>query len=183
MMHYIFPTIYWHFHVGQIDFGDLKDRCIVNDEWNCLIETSRGVTYDWNHFFDKIVPYFNQIPLKKKSHLNFDEPWMNLYTKGCYQESHQHISDGNQLSYCYFSKLPEGSGKFCFWNEQFRNYGSNRLREFLNCDEETIEWFFPDVVEGDLLVFPSFLIHQVTYHGVDEPRITVSGNFKVTQEI
>jgi hypothetical protein len=42
-----------------------------------------------------------------------------------------------------------------------------------------VEWGFPDVKEGDLLIFPSFLIHQVTYHGVDDLRVTVSGNVKM----
>ena len=44
---------------------------------------------------------------------------------------------------------------------------------------DVVEWGFPDVKEGDLLIFPSFLIHQVTYHGVDDLRVTVSGNVKM----
>jgi len=42
-----------------------------------------------------------------------------------------------------------------------------------------VEWGFPQVQQGDLLIFPSFLIHQVTYHGIDEPRVTVSGNVRM----
>ena len=177
MIQYCFPTIYWHFHLGNIDFNNLEKSCVVNKEWNCLVKTSRGINYDWNLFLKTIQPYFLQLPFKQKGSLNFSEPWMNVYTKGCYQEPHHHISDGHQLSYCYFSKLPKDSGKFGFWNEQFRSYCSNGLQEILNT--EVVEWGFPEVKEGDLLIFPSFLIHQVTYHGIDKSRVTVSGNVKM----
>lgn len=181
MMQYCFPAIYWHFHVGQIDFGDLESKCVVNDEWNCKVKTSRGVEYDWNKFVQTIQPFFNQLPYKEENLLNFTIPWMNVYTNGCYQEAHQHVSHGNQLSYCYFSKLPENSGKFGFWNELFRSYSYSGLYETMNLD--LVEWGFPEVKEGDLLIFPSFLIHQVTYHGIDDVRVTVSGNVKIIDSI
>lgn len=177
MIQFCFPTTYWHFSIGNIDFKTLESKCIINTEWNCLVKTSRGVEYNWNEFLQTIQPYFLQLPFKKEGSLSFSEPWMNVYESGCYQEPHQHISGGYQLSYCYFSKLPEGSGKFGFWNEQFRSYCSNELNEIMNLD--VVEWGFPDVKEGDLLIFPSFLIHQVTYHGLDELRVTVSGNVKM----
>ena len=177
MMQLCFPTVYWHFSVGSFDFGGLENQCEINTEWNCLLKTSRGVKYDWNPFLKKIQPYFLQLPFKKQGSLKFDDPWMNLYTKGCYQEAHQHVRGGNQLSYCYFSKLPEGSGKFGFWNDQFRNYCGNGLEEIV--DMNLVEWGFPEIQEGDLIIFPSFLIHQVTYHSIDESRVTVAGNVRM----
>ena len=38
------------------------------------------------------------------------------------------------------------------------------------------EWWYPDLNEGDLLIFPSSLTHHVTLHKIDDERITVSGN-------
>ena len=181
MMQYCFPTVYWHFHVGQIDFGDLENKCVVNKEWNCNVKTSRGVEYDWNQFLQTIQPYFTLLPHKKQGSLNFSDPWMNVYGKGSYQEAHQHVLSGEQLSYCYFSKLPEGSGKFGFWNEQFRMYCMSNLCQTLDLD--LVEWGFPEVKEGDLLVFPSFLTHQVTYHSIDELRVTVSGNMMIKSSL
>lgn len=177
MMQLCFPTIYWHFQIGDINLEELEDQCVINEEWNCLVKTSRGVEYNWNKFLQKIQPYFNTLSYKKEGSLTFSEPWMNVYEKGCYQEPHQHIAGGHQLSYCYFSKLPEGSGKFGFWNEQFRSYCYSGLNETMNLD--LVEWGFPEVKEGDLLIFPSFFIHQVTYHGVDDIRVTVSGNVRM----
>ena len=177
MMQLCFPTVYWHFNVGQIDFGDLENKCVVTKQWNCDVKTSRGVEYDWNEFLQTIQPYFTQLPYKKEASLNFSDPWMNVYNKGSYQEAHQHVSGGEQLSYCYFSKLPENSGKFGFWNEQFRMYATSNLYQTLELG--IVEWGFPEVKEGDLLIFPSFLIHQVTYHSLDDVRVTVSGNVRM----
>ena len=180
MMQYCFPTIYWHFHAGQFDFGDLENKCVSirqTDEWNCEVKTSRIIEYNWNKFLDLIRPYFLELPYKTTGLLDFSKPWMNVYTKGCYQEPHQHMATGPQLSFCYFHKLPEDSGRFGFWNEQFRMYCSNGFIDMVDID--VVEWGYPEVKEGDLLIFPSFLIHQVTYHGIDEPRITVSGNVTI----
>lgn len=177
MMQFCFPTIYWHFSVGHIELEDLEEQCVPNTEWNCNVRTSRGVEYDWNEFIQRVQPYFSSLSYKEEGALKFSDPWMNVYSKGCYQEAHQHMSGHHQLDYCYFSKLPEGSGKFGFWNEQFRLYCSNQLQEVMNLD--VVEWGFPEVKEGDLLIFPSFLTHQVTYHPIDDVRVTVSGNAKV----
>jgi len=177
MMQYCFPTIYWHFSIGHIELSDLEEQCQVYDEWNCLVKTSRNVDYDWSKFIKTIQPYFLQLPYKVDGSLQFDDPWMNVYTKGCYQEPHQHFNNRTQLSYCYFSKLPEGSGKFGFWNELFRHYCTCDV--YWAMDLDLVEWGFPEVKEGDLLIFPAFLIHQVTYHGIDEPRVTVSGNVRM----
>jgi uncharacterized protein (TIGR02466 family) len=183
MIQYCFPSVYWHFSVGHIDFGDLIDQCVVNSEWNCLIKTSRSkeIKYDWGHFIDVISPYFLKLPYRNKQvSLKFNVPWMNVYEKGCYQEAHHHIAGGNQLSYCYFAKLPEGSGKFGIWNEQFRNYCNNYFDETINIDG-LVEWAFPKISAGDLLIFPSFMIHQVTYQSTAEKRVTVAGNVRANR--
>lgn len=178
MMQFCSPTVYWHFNVGKIDLGQLEEKCLESNEWNCLIKTSRGINYNWKNFLNFVKPYFLQLPFREDGYLKFDEPWMNVYNYGDFQESHHHISNGNQLSYCYFYKLPENSGKFSFWNEQFRHYCSNSLNEILQFDN-VFEWIIPNVKEGDLLIFPSFLIHQVTTHKNKNIRVTVSGNLKI----
>jgi len=175
-MQFCFPTIYWHFKIGKIDFSNLKDLCILTDEWDCLVKTSRSVDYDWNEFLSKIEPFISQLPFKKSINLKFEVPWMNVYEKGGYQEAHHHMSGNNILSYCYFSNLPENSGKFLFLNDQYRNYCYNGLIEYLNPDDHVVEWAPLNVEEGDLIVFPSFLIHQSTYHKSKEQRVTISGN-------
>lgn len=176
MMQFCFPTIYWKFTIGKIDFGNLETKCIADKYFYCNVKNSRSLQYDWNNFLEKIKPCFLELPYLNHPLPIFSDPWMNVYNKGSYQEAHQHVSQGHHLSYCYFSKLPKGGGEFCFMNEQFRNYSANQLTSVLNLN--IVDWAFPDVKEGDLLIFPSFLIHQVTYHSIEESRITVSGNVR-----
>ena len=179
MMQRCFPSIYWHFSVGRVDLDDLVDQCAcVNTEWNCVVRTSRGIKYDWTRFISAIHPFFMQLPFKKEGTLQFNSPWMNVYSKGCYQEAHHHVASGNQLSYCYFYRLPEGSGRFGFFNDSYRHYCNNWFSETLAI-EGLVEWGFPNVAEGDLLIFPSFMIHQVTAQTTDEKRVTIAGNVRL----
>jgi hypothetical protein len=175
MMQRCFSSFYWHFSIGTIDMKDLVDQCVVNREWNCLVKTSRGIKYDWTPFINFIHPYFLKLPIKGEGTLRFGPPWMNVYEKGGYQEAHHHVANGNQLSYCYFYRLPEKSGQFGFFNENYRTQCANQFNEVLAVDE-IVEWSFPKVSEGDLLIFPSFLIHQVTYQPTEEKRVTIAGN-------
>lgn len=181
MIQYCCPTIFWKFNVGYVDLKNVEEKCVYSEytkDWNCLVKTSRGVEYNWSHFIQKIIPYFENLSYKQGVSLKSSgDPWMNVYEKGCYQEPHHHMGDVYQLSYCYFYKLPQNSGKFCFWNEQFRLYCSNRLLQLMNLEVD--EWIYPDVSEGDLIIFPSFLTHQVTYHGITDERVTVSGNVEI----
>ena len=59
----------------------------------------------------------------------------------------------------------------------YRSYASTT--PMLTIGSEIAEWGYPDVEEGDLLVFPSFLTHQATYNSSDERRVTVSGNIRL----
>jgi uncharacterized protein (TIGR02466 family) len=171
--------MYWHFHVGSIDLDDKIQLCQDNDEWACHVKTSRKAKTDWSGFFNLIEPVFKQLPFKAQN-FQMTEPWMNVYEIGAYQEAHNHAIDGNNLAYCYFYKLPPNSGAFRFYNEQFRNFTATNLDATLMLKELNIdEWGTVDVKEGDLLVFPSFLIHNVTRNKTAQLRVTVSGNVRV----
>jgi hypothetical protein len=156
MMQRCFSSFYWHFSIGTIDMKDLVDQCVVNREWNCLVKTSRGIKYDWTPFINFIHPYFLKLPIKGEGTLRFGPPWMNVYEKGGYQEAHHHVANGNQLSYCYFYRLPEKSGQFGFFNENYRTQCANQFNEVLAVDE-IVEWSFPKVSRrrlADLSLLP-----------------------------
>jgi uncharacterized protein (TIGR02466 family) len=175
----LFPVMYWHFNVGDIDLSDKIALCKENYEWACNVKTTRGQKLDWSEFFEKTQPYFKQLPLNH-CEVKLLEPWVNVYENGAYQEAHHHMTDGNSFSYCYFNKLPKGSGTFGFYNENYRNFSASMLDKAINLEEFGIfEWASINVQEGDMLVFPSFLIHNVTQNCSDELRVTVSGNMRV----
>ena len=70
---------------------------------------------------------------------------------------HFHGDDTKQLSFVYYAKVNEKSGKLVFNLEKFYH-----------------QMFSPKI--GNLLVFPSWLPHYVTKNLSNETRISISGN-------
>jgi len=114
-----------------------------------------------------------------------NDTWINIYNKGHYQDDHFHIIDEDDedykghppsyFSFTYFAKYDTiNDGKFAFVDpspapllyEQWSDKCKFFKREII-----------PDVKEGDILIFPSHLIHKVNKQMTDGPRITFSGNF------
>jgi len=179
-LQYINPTVFWVYNIGKFDFNGLEEKCQPYDEneWACILNTSRKTEYDWKPFIEHIKPFFGHkyLPhVEKNIEVRFAMPWMNIYTKGCYQESHNHLRGRTSLAYCYFHKIPKdkGAAKFGFHNEMHRLY-VNTIGE-MNLPD-CAEWWYPDFNEGDLVIFPASLTHHVTLHKIDDERITVSGN-------
>ena len=118
----------------------------------------------------------------KKLH---NDTWINMYNKGHYQDEHFHMIDEDDeeyeghptsyFSFTYFAKYdPQKDGKFTFIDPSpgpmlFEQW-SNQCRYF---KQEII----PEVKEGDILIFPSHMIHKVSEQMTVGPRITFSGNF------
>ena len=104
---------------------------------------------------------------------NCDDIWMNVYNKGHSQETHLHlldIPDRRQplFSFSYFVKYnPEVDAKFIFVNPNTN----------IDFKELYIQEIPMDVNEGDILIFPSFLLHRVEEQKANQQRITISGNF------
>lgn len=106
--------------------------------------------------------------------------WYNVYTDGEYQEEHDHIGNLSNpthfscIHFLSFNKEQHSPPEFKDPLAQLRNlsveFESNNYGEF----------YVPKVEEGDLLMFPSYLIHRVLpCKKTDYPRITISFNIKV----
>jgi len=114
-----------------------------------------------------------------------NDSWINIYNKGHYQDDHFHMIDEDDeeyeghppsyFSFTYFAKYdPEKDGRFTFVDESpapvlFKKW-SNSCKYFKRD-------IVPDIKEGDLMIFPSHMVHKVTQQLVNGPRITFSGNF------
>jgi len=137
-----------------------KNRAVLEREYrNCILD-----------IFDKEVDF------------NFQDMWYNVYRDGEYQEDHDHL--GNPFYQSHFSFIhflsfdntihrpPEFKDPLA----QIRNLSFEL--ESCGCKE----LYIPKVCEGDVLMFPSYLIHSVRPSKPSNyPRITVSFNITLSR--
>lgn len=159
------------------------------DPWKCEVKTSfnhmlipdkNTDTIGLENFFTPFIKDlltnlgWNSIQKTKNSY------WINIYESGHYQENHDHVP--HKFSGVYFLKFnPWVHGRIVFQNplKQSVQYGyveqwgsSANKMSYFNCHIPA------DVTEGDLIIFPSSLIHSVErgLNQGDEKRITIAFN-------
>ena len=107
----------------------------------------------------------------------FKDCWINVYREGHFQETHWHHenNDGCVFGFVYFIKYDHArDGKFTFVNP-----APDLNVEGLDACPAFRREFVPDVTQGTLMFFPSFMLHRVTTQPSDSERITMAGNFFV----
>ena len=98
------------------------------------------------------------------------DPWLNLYKQGGFQEVHDHC-DGSDISCVFFLN---GGNNF-FFRDRYNTEISFSMSELLNY----FDYFVPEVNAGDIMFFPSYLMHGVSPNTSGEIRKTFSCNFKL----
>jgi uncharacterized protein (TIGR02466 family) len=187
----LFPEFYYH---GEVENHQaLKDKLLseMNDaqlsqprEWNCSIqssfETNTNMTdFSWDFFYDSIKPNLKEMHTELGGNptlqFNMTEAWLNKYKRGDSQEVHTHIGGDNTTFSCaYFAQYANNDAKFIFYDPDQTKHLGNYSKHY-----STVNTWFPDVQEGDIIIFPSWLHHQVDVHRSDTTRITVSANFQI----
>ena len=103
-----------------------------------------------------------------------DEVWKNTYHRYYHQEQHDH--QGYELSFVIFlTDYHKDDARFYFVNER------TRLTAELWGD---VSGLMPDSLpikgeKGDIVFFNSHMLHGVSPHKSDNPRITMSGNITI----
>ena len=147
-------------------------------EWGeaCI---SEKVSLKLTGFTELLQPYIIQV-LSEVVNVNYqftlDEVWKNTYHRYYHQEIHDH--QGYELSFVIFmNDFQENDAHFYFVNERNRVTPPHWTDMCLGMpDDLTIE-----NDKGDILFFPSHMLHGVSPHQSDTPRTTISGNITVTQ--
>lgn len=88
----------------------------------------------------------------------YDSHWGHVHQKNMSTNTHSHLP--SKWSAACYLQVPENSGKICFMVEELNMQAS----------------ISPKV--GGYIIFPSELKHYVTAHGNDEPRVSLSVNWK-----
>lgn len=102
--------------------------------------------------------------------------WVNSYTTGHSQELHWHVNyEINVLfSFTYFAKYnPDTDADFVFVNAIPNGVCHEEMLKHSAFSKSTIL----NVEEGDIIIFPCWMLHYVTTQKSEGPRITMSGNF------
>ena len=99
-------------------------------------------------------------------------PWINLYKKGDFQEIHDHIAQ--DFACVFFANDGENFAQFYFSdrNTTALTRGAKTLLKYQN--NYPLKF---DV--GDIIFFPSHVLHGVTPHRSDTIRKTLAFNFDV----
>ena len=186
----LFPQFYYH---GEVEkHQELKDKLLSEltddklsqpKEWNCSVQSSFETenNFSWDYFYECIKPNLLDMHQQLKGNplhqFTMTEAWLNKYERGDSQEVHTHIGADNCTFSCsYFAQYALNDARFLFYDPD----QTKHLGEFTKHYSGVVNTWFPDVQEGDIIIFPSWLHHQVEPHRSDTTRITVSANFKVT---
>ena len=135
---------------------------------------------EWVPFWRDNLRYFtDRLGQEGSLHCGFHyrpyQPWINWYSRGNFQEMHDH--NEHDLVGVFFAEVPEDGAKFYFEDRPFPML-SMPWRYMLNLGSA----FFPKIKSGDIILFPGHMFHGVTPHESDEVRITMSANFDLKVE-
>jgi len=191
---YLFPTFLIRFKFDKHDqYKNLFDHVKPEDveeqhpqAWTAKLNTDYGsdkkLINEQNHIAlesDLRRCIMSNLPPIPHANLQVTNFWYNIYKKDYYQEAHHHCDIGNVFSGIYFHK---NSTPPSFTNPCFELIGAMGYHSVLN---DT--WFSrtrkahhkPDIEDGDVIVFPSDLVHEVPRYTEDNLRITFSFNITV----
>ena len=134
-------------------FGDLVK--LVNEKFNEVFEQ--------NNYKDSLSIFLDHLHANVNRFKDFNE---------------RHIHLPSTWSFCYYVTKPIGSGNLVFVDPRIRRTMQTALdfqKNFNNTATHDIHW--RNSVEGDLLIFPSYIEHYVEPNLTQLPRISISGNW------
>ena len=103
-------------------------------------------------------------------------PWLNKYSRGGFQEIHYH--DDCDIAGVVFLNDGEDFSKFYFWDAHHTSFTKPWIKILTQMKLSNI--YYPEVKAGDVLLFPSHMLHGVSPHNCDIIRETFSFNVVVT---
>ena len=178
-MHVIFPqTFFHHTNISNVDsLRDLKIDESYNPDWvkACSVKVEGLFADDLMPYIVPTVNNFLKGANMSYKDLKVNQPWKNTYEKGGFQELHDH---GDAfLSGCIFLDNPDPDfGSFYFYNRHSIELLRPQRQLINNLFDTSYLSFVPSVVKGDILIFPSYIMHGVTMHKSEKIRTTISFN-------
>ena len=130
--------------------------------------------------FKPILEFITKVVEELGEELKFPEniehsvtsSWLNINSKNSWHRPHSH--GGHLWSGVYYIKTDENSAPICFPNSvgsYQQHWPGFEIDSPYSCDMVSV---IPK--EGDLIIFPSWLVHYVPLHTGDEDRINIAFN-------
>ena len=200
----IFPVSYYQ---GQVENNDIlkeqllsrinftKNKVQVPPGWTTTkiitsIDSDKGNKFLYeneeltNQYIDTIESFCDEDYI-----IEIDEMWFNYYIDGEYQEQHNHIDSAQDqrrktdrltptFSCVHFLCYDKEVHSPLSFSDPMRVTRSHSF-EFASHQHDDIH--VPDISEGDIIMFPSYLEHEVKAGKPtpNNPRITISFNLQL----
>ena len=200
----IFPVSYYHGKVENNDrlkgqllphINSKKDRLFVPEGWTTTkiitsIDDDRvnEFLFDCKELKEQYMDVIESF-CDDKYIIEIDEIWFNYYIDGEYQEQHNHIDSAQDQRRRIDKLTPTFSCvHFLCYDKEVHNpltfrdpMCMTRSHSFEFASHEYQDNHTPDISEGDMIMFPSYLEHEVKAGKPtpNNPRITISFNLKL----
>ncbi len=196
----LFPITLYHTNIRE---NSVIQREILSNIQECYESEDLPIPDGW--LTDNLVTSFDDDKLNQKifepSKIHeiyakyiksvFDKPvnfsledmWFNYYMNGEYQEEHNHINSSPFLTSVHYScvhylRFDEKVHQSTVFHDPISVLRAHSFEIDSNYYSEN---WSPQVREGDLLIFPSYLVHHVqkSEPTPNNPRITVAFNLRL----
>jgi len=177
-----FASLVWQTSL-DIDTTPLKDLSYtLQRQGNSVELTNQGgwqstslalETPEMRHFVSVLEGVVDQccasVELPK---LRFQNAWLNINPKGAYNTLHNH--HGGILSGVYYIEANEDMGAIEFLRDDDMQYYMPGLKKYNQFSSQKAVY---KPLTGKLLIFPSWLKHQVLMNNTENDRISLSFNY------
>ena len=158
-----------------------KSTSTGGDEWEGQTYTTHNTAYDIlkdTSFQPLIAAVTYHVDQYVKAHnsiktYNCESAWVNISTKGNFQEMHTH--NESTISAVYYIAAPPGSGRIVF--EDPREPDMLPIKDIPDRNELSYSKVGYTAEAGTLVIFRSYVRHMVTLNENTDPRISVAFNF------
>ena len=200
----IFPVSYYHGKVENNDrlkgqllphINSKKDRLFVPEGWTTTkiitsIDDDRvnEFLFDCKELKEQYIDVIESF-CDDKYIIEIDEIWFNYYIDGEYQEQHNHLDSAMEVRTKSNSPISTFSCiHFLCYDKEVHSpvvfkdpISIIRSHSFEFASHKHDDGHKPDISEGDMIMFPSYLEHEVKAGRPTpgNPRITISFNLKL----